>query len=107
MATNEEILAEGRISPEQELMLYNIVLRQDELGREPTNVLWDKVKDDPKYKELFDRELLTAQIYDYGKKGVPVVASLYATLKGTRYCIVYGNEIEPMRPVDAAGRVRS
>ena len=106
MATEEEIRAEGRVSEEQEVLLFNIALRQEELGREPTNVMWDKVRDDPKYKELFDRELLTYQLYDRGKPGVPIVASLIVTLKGIRYCIVYGNEIEPKRPYDAAGRLR-
>ena len=59
------------------------------------------------YTELFDRELLTYQLYDHGKPGVPIVASLIVTLKGTRYCIMYGDEIEPMRPFDTAGRRRS
>ena len=107
MATEEEIRAEGRVSAEQEILLYNIALRQEELGREPTNVMWDKIKDDPKYTELFDRELLTYQLYDRGREGVPVVASLIVTLKGVRYCIVYGDEIEPMRPYDTAGRYRN
>ena len=107
MATEEEIRAEGRVGKEQEVLLYNIALRQDELGREPTNVLWDKIKDDPMYTELFDRGLLTYQLYDHGRPGVPVVASLIVTLKGMRYCIIYGNEIEPMRPYDTAGRRRS
>ena len=107
MATEEEIRAEGRLKPEQEVLLYNIALRQEELGREPTNVLWDKVKDDPTYKEMFDREYLTYQLYDHGKKGVPIVANLIVTLKGLRYCIIFGDEIEPMRPWDAAGRRRA
>ena len=107
MATEEESRAEGRVGKEQEVLLYNIALRQDELGREPTNVLWDKIKDDPMYTELFDRELLTYQLYDHGRPGVPVVASLIVTLKGMRYCIIYGNEIEPMRPYDTAGRRRN
>ena len=106
MATEEEIRAEGRVGQEQEILLYNIALRQDELGREPTNVLWDKIKDDPTYTELFERELLTYQLYDHGKPGIPVVASLIVTLKGMRYCIIYGNEIEPLRPFDTAGRRR-
>ena len=84
MATEEEIRAEGRVGKEQEVLLYNIALRQDELGREPTNVLWDKIKDDPMYTELFDRELLTYQVYDHGGEGVPKVASLIVTLKGMR-----------------------
>ena len=43
MATEEEILAEveklGRLAPEQEDILYNISLKQDELGRQATNML--------------------------------------------------------------------
>ena len=43
MATEAEILAEveelGRMTPEQEVLLYNIALRQEELGREPTHML--------------------------------------------------------------------
>lgn len=107
MATEEEILKEGRLSLEQELILYNIALRQDELGREPTNVLLDKIVDNPLYQEMFDRELLTYQVYDHGGEGAPKVASLIVTLKGTRYCILFGDEIEPNRPWDTAGRRRN
>ena len=106
MATEEEIRAEGRLSEEQENILYNIALSQDELGREPTNVLLSKIENNPMYQEMFDRELLTYQVYDHGKEGAPVVASLIVTLKGTRYCIIYGDEIEPRRKFDAAGRLR-
>ena len=106
MATKEEIAAEGRISPEQEDVLYNIALRQDELGREQTNVLLSKIENDPFYQEMFDRELLTYQTYDHGKEGAPVVASLIVTLKGMRYCIMYGDEIEPRRKFDTSGRYR-
>ena len=107
MATEEEIRAEGRVSTEQEVLLYNIALRQEELGREPTNVLWSKIENDPMYLELFDRELLTYQLYNHGGEGVPVVASLIVTLKGMRYCIMYADEITPHRKVDVAGRPRS
>ncbi len=107
MSTEEEIRAEGRLSDEQEVILYNIALRQDELGREPTNVLLSKIENNPLYQELFDRQLLTYQVYDHGGEGAPVVASLIVTLKGTRYCIMYGDEIEPKRPWDAAGRRRN
>ena len=107
MATEEEIRAEGRLSDEQEVLLYNIALRQDELGREPTNVLLSKIENDPKYQELFDRELLTYQVYDHGGSGAPVVASLIVTLKGTRYCIMYGDEIVKKRRWDAAGNLRA
>lgn len=106
MATEEEIRAEGRVSQEQEILLYNIALRQDELGREPTNVLLSKIENNPMYQELFDRELLTYQVYNYGGEGAPVVASLIVTLKGMRYCIMYGDEIEPLRPYDTAGNRR-
>jgi hypothetical protein len=106
MATEDEIRSEGRISDEQEVLLYNIALRQDELGREPTNLLLSKIENNPLYQELFDRELLTYQVYNYGGNGVPAVASLIVTLKGMRYCIMYGDEIEPKRRWDLAGRRR-
>ena len=110
MATEEEIRAEveelGRMTPEQEVLLYNIALRQDELGREPTNVLLSKIENNPVYTEMFDREMLTYQVYDHGKEGVPLVAGLIVTLKGLRYCIMYGDEIEPRRKFDTAGRLR-
>lgn len=107
MATEDEIRAEGRLTEEQENILYNIALRQDELGREPTNVMFSKIENNPLYQEMIDRELLTYQLYDHGKEGVPIVASLIVTLKGMRYCIMYGDEIEPRRKFDAAGRRRS
>ena len=48
MATEEEILAEveqlGRLSQRAEDVMYNITLRQDELGREPSNMLLSKLK---------------------------------------------------------------
>lgn len=106
MATEEEIRAEARLSEEQEIILYNIALRQDELGREPTNVLLSKIENNPLYQEMIDREFLTYQVYDHGVEGVPLVASLIVTLKGMRYCIIYGDEIEPKRPFDTAGNRR-
>ena len=107
MATEEEIRAEARLSEEQEIILYNIALRQDELGREPTNVLLSKIENNPLYQEMFEREFLTYQVYDHGAEGVPLIASLIVTLKGMRYCIIYGDEIEPKRPFDTAGNRRN
>lgn len=110
MATEEEIRAEveelGRLTAEQEQILYNITLRQEELGRQPTIMLLEKFENNPLYQPMLDRELLTYDVYDHGGEDAPKVASLIVTLKGTRYCIMYGDEIEPLRPVDPAGRTR-
>ena len=106
MATEEEILAEPRLRPEQEDVLYNIALRQDELGRQQTTMLLDKVLGSDMYQDMIDRELLTYQAYDHGKEGVPVVCNLIVTLKGMRYCIVYADEISARRKWDAAGNAR-
>ena len=106
MATDEEIKAEPRLTPEQEDILYNIALRQDELGRQQTLMLLDKVLGSPTYQDMIDRELLTYQAYDHGKEGVPVTCNLIVTLKGMRYCILYGDEIEPRRKWDPAGNRR-
>ena len=110
MATEAEIKAEveelGRLTTDQEVILYNISLRQDELGREQTNMLLDKVLGSEIYQPLIDREYLTYEVYNHGGEGSHSIASLYVTLKGLRYCIVYGDEIEPKRKFDAAGVLR-
>lgn len=106
MATEEEIKAEPRLSDEQEIILYNITLRQDELGRVQTNMLYSKIKDDPIYKEMIDREFLTYQLYDFGAEDAPKVVNLIVTLKGMRYCIMYADEIEPKLRWNAAGERR-
>lgn len=107
----EEIIAEceklGRMTEEQEDVLYNIALRQDELGRQPTNMLYSKVKDHPIYQPLIDRELLTCDIFGNRGNKDHAIASLYVTLKGMRYCIVYGDEIHARRPVDPAGSLKA
>lgn len=106
MATEEEIRAEPRLSDEQEKILYNIALRQDELGRQQTNMLQSKVENDPIYKEMLEREFLTYQLYDYGGEGAPKVVNLIVTLKGMRYCIIYADEIEPKLRWNVAGARR-
>lgn len=108
MATNEEILNEveelGRLSVEQEDILYNISLKQDELGREPVNMLLEKVQGSPVYEPMIEREFLTYDIFNHG--GKHEVACLYVTLKGLRYCIVYGDEISERRILNPAGAPR-
>lgn len=105
MATEEEILAEieelGRLTEEQENILYNISLKQDELGRQSTNMLLDKVKGSPIYQPMIDRELLTYEVFNYGSKHE--IASLYVTLKGLRYCIIFADELSRRRKLNPAG----
>ncbi len=59
MATEEEIMSEvrslGRLSPHQEDVLYSIALKQDELGRESTCLLLDKLAGNPLYEPLSSR----------------------------------------------------
>jgi len=98
MATEEEIKAEieelGRLTPEQEDMLYLITLRQDELGRQPTTMLLDDFLASPLYQGLVEREYLTYDEFTFGnKKDERKVASLYVTLKGMRYCILFADEL--------------
>lgn len=105
MATEEEILAEieelGRLDPEQENILYNISLKQDELGRESTNLLLSKIKDNPFYETMIEREYLTYDVFNHGSKHE--IASLYVTLKGLRYCIIYSEELSARRMLNPAG----
>lgn len=105
MATEEEIRAEvaelGRLTEEQENILYNIALKQDELGREATNLLLEKVEGSSLYQPMIDREYLTYDVFNHGSKHE--IASLYVTLKGLRYCILYADEISVRRPLNPAG----
>lgn len=105
MATEQEILAEieelGRLTEEQENILYNISLKQDELGRQSTNLLLSKVKGSPIYQPMIDREMLTYEVFNHG--GKHEIACLYVTLKGLRYCIMFADELSPRRMLNPAG----
>lgn len=105
MATEAEILAEidelGRLTEEQENILYNISLKQEELGRQSTNLMLDKVLGSDIYQPLIDREMLTYEVFNHGTKHE--VASLYVTLKGLRYCIMFADELSPRRQLNPAG----
>jgi hypothetical protein len=105
MATEEEILAEveqlGRLTEEQESILYNISLKQDELGRESTNLLLSKVEGSPVYGPMIERDFLTYEVFNHGTKHE--IASLYVTLKGTRYCVVFSDELSLRRKLNPAG----
>ena len=105
MATEAEIRAEieelGRLTEEQENILYNICLKQDELGRQATNLLLSKIVDSPVYQPMIDREFLTYEVFNHGGKNP--IACLYVTLKGLRYCIMFGDELSPRRMLNPAG----
>ena len=110
MATEEDIRVEidalGRLTVEQEDVLYSISLRQDELGREQTNMLMSRFRNNPLYDSMVEREYLTYETYNYGGDGSHEVASLYVTLKGLRYCIMFADEISARRRTDPAGALR-
>lgn len=106
MTTDEEILGEGRLTEAQDLVLYNLALRQDEYGRQATNMLLSKVEDDPDYQAMLARKLITCKVNRYGNAGAPTVAQVIVTSKGMRYCVLHSEEIEPLRPHDVAGRLR-
>ena len=105
MATEDEIRAEieelGRLTEQQEDILYNIALKQDELGREATNMLLEKVEGSPVYQPMIDREYLTYEVFNHG--GKHEIACLYVTLKGLRYCIMHADELSPRRKLNPAG----
>ncbi len=99
----DEVAEIGRLNERQEDILYNITLRQDELGRTSTNIMWNKIKDDPTYTEMFKREFLTYELFNNGGEGTHAIASLYVTYKGIRYCIIYGEELSRRRKLNPAG----
>ena len=101
-----EILAEGRLGEDQELMLYNMSLRQTSQhaagGREGTHMLVSRVEDNPTYQEMIERGLLDCKIYGQGVDD-SAAATLLVTQKGLRYCVLFADEIEPRRAFDVAG----
>lgn len=105
MATETDIQTEieqvGRLSEEQENILYNLVLKQEELGRQSTNLFLEKLLNDEKYTEMIDREYLTYEVFNHGTKHE--IASLYVTLKGVRYCIMFSDELSGRRKLNPAG----
>lgn len=80
------------MTEEQEDILYNIALRQEELGRQPTILLREKVDGSPIYQPMIDREVLTYQLYNHGGAGSHEVVNLIVTLKGMRYVILHSDE---------------
>ncbi len=105
MATEADILAEidemGRLTEEQENILYNLTLKQEELGRQSTNLLLDKVLGSEVFQPMIDREMLTYEVFNHGSKHE--VACLYVTLKGMRYCIIFSDELSKRRKLNPAG----
>ena len=87
--------------PEQENSLYNISLKQDELGRESVNLLLEKLKGKPVYEPLLERKYLTYDVFNHG--GNHEIACLYVTLKGLRYCIMFSDELSRRRKLNPAG----
>ncbi len=105
MATEQEILAEieelGRLTEAQENILYNICLKQDELGRQSTNMLLSKIEGTELYQPMIDREYLTYEVFNHSGKNP--IACLYVTLKGLRYCILFADELSGRRKLNPAG----
>ena len=70
MSLDEEILAEGRLSESQELMLCNMSLRQTSQraagGREGTHLLLSKIEGDPAYRAMTERGLVECKLYGHG-----------------------------------------
>ncbi|HAM15080.1 MAG TPA: hypothetical protein DCP91_04340 [Eggerthellaceae bacterium] len=106
MSLDDEILSEERLDESQELMLYNMSLRQTSQraagGREGTHVLLSKFEGNPMYQEMIERGLLDCKIYGQGVDD-SAAATLLVTQKGLRYCVLFADEIEPRRAFDVAG----
>ena len=106
MSSDEEILQGDRLTEAQDLVLYNLALRQDEYGRQATNMMLSKIEADSDYQAMIAREFITLKVNKYGNPGAPKVAQVIVTSKGMRYCVLHSDEIEPLRPHDVAGRLR-
>ena len=107
MTLDEEILAEGRLGENQELMLYNMSLRQTSQraagGREGTHMPLSKIEGNRTYEEMIERGLLERRLYGQSTNTALAAATLVVTNKGLRYCVLFASEIEPKRAYDIAG----
>lgn len=103
MVSDSDILEEGRMPEEWDVLLYNIALRQDDMRTMSTDLLLSRIEEDPAYREMVDRGLITYKVFDHGSKPI---ARLHVTLKGLRYCTLHAEEIEPLRAWEIDGRPR-
>ena len=99
----DEIEELGRLSKEEEDLLYTIALRQDELGRKPTNMLLSKLMSDDVYKNMLEREYITYEVFDNLGNSDRKIASIYVTLKGMRYCVLLADELSAQLDYNPAG----
>ena len=105
-AIKEEVERLGRMTQAQEEKLYNIALRQDEqMGRQPTNMLLSLLEADSDLLALVDRELLTYEVFNKNH-AKNQVACLFVTLKGIRYCNMFSDDIVANRSIDIVGHRR-
>ena len=67
MSLDDEILSEERLDESQELMLYNMSLRQTSQraagGHEGTHVLLSRVEEDPAYQKMIEQGLIECRVY--------------------------------------------
>ena len=79
MSSDEEILQGDRLTEAQDLVLYNLALRQDEYGRQATNMMLSKIEADSDYQAMIAREFITLKVNKYGNPGAPKVAQVIVT----------------------------
>ena len=66
-----------------------------------TNLLLEKLLADDNLMPLVNRELITYEVFNHGSKHE--IASLYVTLKGVRYSIMFSDETSRRRKLNPAG----
>ena len=81
-----------RLGEKEDIILYRMLVRQDEQGRQSHLVPIAKVEDHP-YKGLIDLEYLTFETFGEGEKAI---ANLIVTLKGERYVTTWLDEIHEL-----------
>ena len=73
----------AELTEKQQLILYNLAIRQDEQGRETTHIMMSELETSDLYQDLFELEYLTYATFGEGEKAI---AQIIVTLKGERYC---------------------
>ena len=74
------------LNDEQKRVLFKVLLRQNELGRDSSMLLMSALKErrGDLYDPLFESGFLTYEMFGTGKNAI---ASLIVTPRGLRYCI--------------------
>ncbi|WP_139652529.1 hypothetical protein [Raoultibacter phocaeensis] len=79
-----------RLTDKQENVLFNLAMRQDDYGWEPTNMLLHDLESNTMLMDMAEKGFIDYSVINPG--GTREIASLCATMKGIRHCALLVHE---------------